>query len=655
MAENGNMDTGNDDAYEAAFFRAVRAFISSEFETATELGEAARAINPDRMEPVFLFGMIALALGDPGRAIQLMEEGFKAHPNVREFALALSTLYAQVGKMAESVYHSKLALTLKSNPLLAAAAPTNFGDFEGNISQARVSTYLVDASIAFHQREYERAVEYCERELAIDANSPKCLLLYGRALAALSQFEKATTALIKAAELAPNDNENWLALGDALLASGRTEEANGVFRDLVERAPADLEALERTAVGLAYGSSSAWRDYPEIIGKIDSLLRAQRRSEPHSSNRKGVAGVLNVAYLVNEATIADRHELLFTLLARHDSAKVRTFVYQQYSQPHLATVRLRALTGQWRQTYDIDDDTLDLIIRNDDIDVLVDMCGLTPGHRQTVLARRPAGACVSYLGFPVSGIPSATDAVLSCRQTLEADERDCDGIECVDLGEGLVTFMGGTVQLSGAGSGRSPVDTKGHVTFGGVLDLARLPASVDLWRRVLEELPEARLVLGGVDGAGRGVWNYVAHAFGGADVLRRVSILNNTGTASARGNLMTSIDILLDTRRVSGVGEICDALWMGVPAVSLVGDRRSSMMGASILRQAGLSEWCAETEADYVAVAVGLAKDKAALARHRDTLRERIKSSALCDTKAFTARLEEVYRDVADKARRRPA
>lgn len=612
--------------------KAYLALMRSAPDEALDLCTAAAKLQPLALPHLYLLGLVSMAMSDVGRGIKFLEEGHKRSPSAKEFVDALAALHARVGNMSESIYFFKLALVSDPDPDLTKFAPKEFEDIERNIAFAGVTTYLVDAAIAFHERDYRRAVDLCGKELAVHPDNAECHQLMGRAWTEVHEYDEAAAALGRAVELAPGDEENVVYLGDALMAAGRADEAEAVYRQGMSKFPASVELRNRLVCAAAYCPDGTWQAGMDEVGAVSKLLVADQRELPARDVFEPAGdGKLVVGFLLSEPVLAEGIGFVESLFKAYDKARAKFIVYQQYSQPYAATTALMRLVDDWRETFDIDDLTLDLIIRNDGIDVLVDLCGVRPGHRQTVLSGKPAPRCVNWLGFPHVPVEATADAIFLDDEVL-AGSVGSNGVETVSLGRVSVAYGGGSVSLQ---TGLEPSSAPDRpVTFGAFLDPARIVESADLWAAVLDGVPGSVLFLGANGDVFAGTKTLIDQQFEKYGLLDRVILLGEHDTGETRAGFLAMIDILLEPRYVNLPSLVCDAMWMGVPVVAIDGARPTARMDRSILHAAGHADWVAADRDEYVEIARRLA-DAESLEAYRNGLRDELKSSILCDEGAF--------------------
>jgi predicted O-linked N-acetylglucosamine transferase (SPINDLY family) len=332
------------------------------------------------------------------------------------------------------------------------------------------------------------------------------------------------------------------------------------------------------------------------------------------------------------------------LFARHDRAKLELFAYSAHVRQDAVTARLQALAEHWVHVAGKCDAVVRDRIEADAIDVLIDLSGHTADNRLGVFARRAAPVQVHYLGYFAStgltemdywigdGIltPAATDAQFSER-----------------------VWRLPRVWMSYAGKADAPVPDwrpaeDGAVWLGSFNNLGKMtPATLALWAQVLHALPQGRLFLksrnlADSDWRQRILGSFAAHGIAGA----RIELQDGSATPGWSEHMAcyNRLDIALDpVGAIGGATTTCDALWMAVPVVGLVGDRTASRMTASMLDAIGHPEWIAQTQVEYIAKVVALARDVNQRKALRTSQRAEMAASPLCDPESLAGALEQAY------------
>ena len=339
-----------------------------------------------------------------------------------------------------------------------------------------------------------------------------------------------------------------------------------------------------------------------------------------------------------------------SLIAGHDRQAFEVFCYAEVARPDDWTARIREHADAWRSTVGMDDSAAAKQIREDGIDVLVDLAGHTGQNRLLVFAKRPAPVQVTWLGYPNTTGLTAIDYRLT--DEIADPEGDADALYT----ETLVRLPGGFVCYGPASdtpeAAACPVHQCGSVTFGSFNVLSKVtPEVVAVWAEILDRVPKSRLLMKNrslADEETRARYLQMFDAHGVA--AERIELCAWINSSAGHLGAYARVDIGLDPFPYNGTTTTCEALWMGVPVVTLSGDRHSGRVGASILTRVGLADLVAEAEAAYVEKAVALAGDIDRLAALRLELRDRLGRSPLCDAPAFIRYVEAAYREMWRRA-----
>ena len=364
---------------------------------------------------------------------------------------------------------------------------------------------------------------------------------------------------------------------------------------------------------------------------------------PHA-NPRDPGKALNIGYVSADFR---RHPVGFFLapvLARHDRRRFSVSCYSGRGLADDLTERLKAGADAWRSVGGLSDEALATAIRDDGIDVLVDLSGHTAGNRLTAFALRPAPVQVSWLGYFNTTGMKAIDYVLMDAETVPEGAERWFTEEVIHLPAGR--FCYGPPE-DAPPVAPPPVEERGRVTFASFNNLTKVGAEVvGLWARILDALPSSRLVLKWRSLGDAAVRDRYQAWFAAEGIEPNRIELQGASPHAEMLAAYGGVDVALDPFPFSGGVTSCEALWMGVPVVTWPGARPVSRQTAGFLRALGLAELIAADREDYVAIAAGLARDRDGLTALRAGLRARMAASPLCDGVRFTRHLEAAYRDM---------
>jgi predicted O-linked N-acetylglucosamine transferase (SPINDLY family) len=334
------------------------------------------------------------------------------------------------------------------------------------------------------------------------------------------------------------------------------------------------------------------------------------------------------------------------VLAHHDQERFEIFAYYNHGQNDMVTQRLRKYCHHWRNIAAMSDEEVAELIREDEIDFLIDLAGHTGHNRLLVFARKPAPIQVTWLGYPdTTGLSTM-------------DYRITDGFaDPVDMTEDFHTEQ--LIRLPECFSvyhvpeeypevSRLPALENGYITFGSFNNFSKTtPEVIALWAKILRSVPDSRLMLKYSGLSDSSMKRMVREAFARLDIHpSRVELLGKDPSHVTHLQRYYQLDIALDTFPYCGTTTTCEALWMGVPVITLAGSSHVSRVGSSLMSNLGYTEMIASSQQKYVAIAVGLAPDIDRLSAIREELRDRMADSPLMDSTRFTQHLENAYKEM---------
>jgi protein O-GlcNAc transferase len=630
-------------------------------EAARGFGRAARSGGGAAL--FYHWGVALDGAGLLERAVEPLQEAARRDPQSGATAARLASLLHRLNDSDGAVGWYRRALALRPD----------HGDSLHNL-----------AVIARSRGEQDQAIRRFAWVAALHPNQPEArrdlaatLLELGLAHRAGQRLDDAAKALVRAVALAPLDFDAQDALALTLFELGRFDEAFSAYRRVV--------ALDPATLGGHYNGALAAKNLGQIAEAMVGLRIASRISDaPWIHSARLVTALLlpdltNLTLADEVAAWGDRFgrtiaplptfacpaihgrpllvgyvsnylhpgnrllDQIAPLLHAHDRSAVVPVIYGDVPFDAPALAEMRGMADGWRDTRGMDDDALADQIRADGIDVLVCLIGHTSGQRMGLFTRRPAPRQVSFHGMTSSGV-DAMDLWLTDPVLHPADSTETFKERLIRLPHFfLFKPPGRKFPLM-----PPPCGWNGVITFGSFnLDAKINHRVVALWSRILRAVPTSRLMLksrgaGLADPQGRTRMTE-AFAQNGIDGNRLI-LLPPAASHEEHLRYHEGVDIALDPFPYGGCLTSFDALSMGVPVVTLAGERFIGRMTASLLHSLGRPEWVASNEEEYVLLAKTLAEDHKTLSNIRMGLAEQITASPLCDAASHARAIEEVFR-----------
>jgi protein O-GlcNAc transferase len=551
---------------------------------ALEFQGAAVRFNPKSALALYNLGNAFLAKEDLTSALVAYKRAFDLRPDWPELLNNLSATLARLDRHTEAIPH-----------LLALCRMRK----DSEVDLARLSLALREAN-----RPAE-AHELAEILVGKNPKEPKYRMLKGASLVRIGRAADAVKEYQRAMELNPGDIEccNSMIYASNYLPYERPEELFALYRQFGERVAA--------------------------LGHVRSCGMPPLRPFPRK---------IRVGYVSGDFCHHPVTTFIEPVLVAHNRSEFEIFCYYNHSRVDAFTRRIQSLALQWRVIRGLSDDAFCTLVQKDGIDILVDLSGHTARNRLTAFARKPARLQLTMVG---------------CMQTTGLDTIDYrvtdEWLDPVGMTEGyhserLIRMRSGAVCFSPHPTSPevspSPFLKGGPFTFGSFNNLAKVtPPVLDLWAAVLASAPQTRMqvvadsdefFLSEMEKRGIARERFV--------ILRRMAEVQYLEAHAA-------VDLLLDTFPFNGLTITSNALWMGVPCVTLSGNTSASRAGTSLLCRLGLEQFVTSTEADYLRVAVHCANNPSELVRVRAELREKMQR-VWADGGAYTRELEAALKQV---------
>lgn len=355
--------------------------------------------------------------------------------------------------------------------------------------------------------------------------------------------------------------------------------------------------------------------------------------------------IVKIGYVSGDFRRHSVAHFLLPVLRNHDRNAFQIHCYSNNAQTDDVTDRLISASDQWRRIFGLDDEAAAKLIAEDGIELLIDLSGHTAHNRLSLFARQPAPVQATWLGYPGS------TGVEAIKYRLVDAITDPPGEADAHHNERLIRLDPGFLCYAPLDEAPEPaMRPAGPVRFGSFNNPAKLsPATLDLWVRVLEAVDQSELVLKGRSFADPKMRQTLLTRFGKRGIAyERIVLLEHMSAPERHMAAYGEMDIGLDPFPYNGTTTTCEALWMGVPVVTMLGARHSARVGGSLLTQIGLDSLIARDERDFIRLASDLAADYRRRSGLRGKLRQMMQDSPLCDGPGFTRRLEEAYRGMVE-------
>ncbi len=647
---------------------------------------------PDHVEAAHLLGLVEAARGRAAAGERRIRAALARRPDRADHWSNLGNLLLRAGRVEEAMDAFRQAL--RRDDGLADAHANMAGAlladecFEAAEAAARralrldpghgVALVNLGGSLVGQGR-YGEAGEPLRHAKAMGRETPALWANLGYMHLAQDDTAESEAAFRRALQLDPADVEAGRGLGLALAKGRAVTEAEALLERFLARRPdpshahfalghlrflagRQAEGLEPLRLGAERAGASA-ADASTFLFDLNyvpglpaaELLAAHRRwgarfgnvaAAPARAfgNTREPGRRLRVGFLSPDFRAHSVSFFLRPILDHLDADAIETFAYANVAKPDGVTEQFRSCVAHWRDVWRRPDRALVEQVRADGIDILVDLAGHTADNRLTAMAHRVAPVQVTYLGYPATtGLPTMDARIVDATTDpdaamAQASERLCRLDRC---------FLAYQPTLYPE-IAPPPVTGGGQISFGSFNNLAKLnPEVAALWSALLRAVPGSRLVLKHDVSHDPGVQRHLAGLFGDHGVERdRLVFLERTPDLLSHLAAYAEIDVALDPFPYNGTTTTCEALWMGVPVVTMAGDRHAARVGASLLTAAGLGAWVAQDRDDYLLTARQLAGQPRLLSALRTLLRPQLAASPLCDAAAMARAFERALRDL---------
>ena len=583
-------------------------------------------------------------------AIELLPDDAEAHINLgvalqdlRQFNdAAANCRWALTIRPDHAIAHNNLGNVLKDlgQPDAALASFRRALEIKPDLAEGYNNRGTVLQTLG---RLDDAVASYC-RALELKSDFTKASNNLGIVLTDLGQFYDAVASYRRAIELSPEYADAHNNLGNAQQALGQLRDAVGSYRRALEIKPdfPDAHSNLLFALDMTPGVDLATLQQERSRWDFRHAAPLAALQRPHA-NRPDPRRRLRIGYVSADFRAQSAAYVFGAMLVQFDSSAFDVFAYSNSGKEDTLTALFRQGATRWRNIIGLADEAVAEVIRQDEIDILVDLSGHMAGNRLLVFARKPAPIQITAWGNATSTGMRAMDVLLADPVVVPPDDRRFFTEEV----RYLPSLVGSFFPQEFAPVNALPAWSDRDITFGSLNRLAKVSeGTFHAWGQILLTLPNSRLLLKTRELNDRVAKENLVNRFRDVRVdPERIVLLGRT-SRQAHVATFNQVDIALDPFPQGGGVTTLEGLMMGVPLIALRGRTIPGRGSASILTTLGLTDWIAETPDQYVELALQKARDLPALASLRSQLRGIFTSSIIGDSQAYVRAVEQQYRQL---------
>ena len=585
----------------------------------------ALAEQPGRIEAQCGLGLLLSQLGRHSEALNFLDFEMIWRSGSALLLTAMGASLAAVGRIDEGVACAQRAAELApENP----AALFNFG------------------CVLASGRRWAAAAEAYRQAIAIAPDYAQAWQNLGFALREMKRCDEAIAAFERAIALRPDYAETLHNLGVSLADAGRVKEGVDALKKSLAIFPANAPAHSALVYLMQFDPRAAAGDLASEEKRWGDLHASKFKSEWREFNPDRTPGrKLRIGYVSPDFRSHAECRFILPLFAHHDRGRFEIHCFSSVRRPDSVTAQIHELADRWHNVAQLSDEALAPRIREEKIDILIDLTMHMEDHRLLAFARRPAPVQMAWLAYPGGTGIAAMNYRITDRFLDPETEGDGGHVERALRLEDEGSWFCYQAPEEAPAVCPLPALADGLITFGSLNGFRKMSEEVaQLWARTMASVEKSgrgcRLLVISPEGEHRAGMQRIFAEHGIAP--ERVEFLPPMKYAdylAAYGR----IDIALDPFPHNGATTTCDALWMGVPVLTLAGKTAPGRLGTSVLTAANMPEWIADSENKFIGNAVNFSGDLPKLAEWRSGLRERMQRSALMDAPGFAKRLESTF------------
>ena len=598
-------------------------FNQKKHKEAMKLAKQAVQDDPDYAFGWKVIGTIESYAQDNENALRHLEKALELNPYDAQTNNNLGNLLRDLGKPDESEVRCREAVRLVPN----------FSEAHNNLGNALNDLGRLDEAEA----SYGKAISLNPHNASAHNN-------LGSTLRRLGKLEASEARCREAIRLEPNFSEAHNNLGNALNGLGRLKEAEASYREAIRLNPGFAEAHSNLLFNLNYVESLPVETALKEAKRYGSAVSARAVPKFTSWHRHVDANKLRIGFVSGDLKYHPVGYFVEGLIRHMDKNRFDLIAFPTATESDALTVRIKPFFLEWLPIYGKNDVDAATLIHNKEIDILIDLSGHTAHNRLPVFSYKPAPIQVTWPGyFATTGLPEMDYFLGDPYRSPDAEQHHFTE-KVWNFPETRLCF---TPPNESIAISSLPARQNGYITFGNFGNLTKMGESViKLWAAVLQRVPHSKLFLKDRQFSDAKIIERVQNQFINQGIGKERLMLEGPSPRTDYLKTYNRIDMVLDTFPYPGGTTSIEALWMGVPVLTLKGDRFLSRMGESIAHNSGNPDWIAVDQDDYVNKAVTYASDIERLARVHQTLRDKVLQTPLFDAERFAKNFENILQDI---------
>ncbi|GET41993.1 glycosyl transferase family 2 [Microseira wollei NIES-4236] len=580
---------------------------------------------PKRADAWHLLGVIAYQQEEYLTAIEQINRAIELNSNAANFYNSLGSVYQKLRQFERALDCYQKVIQLEPN----------FFKAYNNIGLVYQESGKLPEAIASYQQAIQLQPNYAEAYLNLSITYDK-----------QTQLTQAIACCQKAIQLQPNYADAYCQLGRIFSKQVKPREAVQSYQRALQIEPNYAVAHHDLMFSLLYYScdyepSEIYAEHRKWAERHAKLLA--ENIAPYDNNLTPERR-LRIGYVSGDFKTHSVAYFFEPLLANRNERDFEVICYANNSTIDATTQRLRQLADGWREIYTLNDAQVAERIRQDKIDILVDLSGHTMDNRLLVFARKPAPVQVTYLGYPsTTGLDTIDYRLTDTWADPQGETEHLHTEQLVRLPHGFLCYLPAS---NCPDISPPPVLKSNQITFGCFNNLAKVnPELIGCWAKILQSVPNSRLIIKSKPLVDSDNCAYVHGLFQQYGIERdRVQLIGWLANQTQHLDLYNQVDIALDTFPYHGTTTTCEAMWMGVPVITQAGQTHVSRVGVSLLSSVGLETLIAASSEEYIQKAVDLANNQEQLPELRAKLRHRMQAAPLTNASLIARSLEDAYR-----------